>query len=98
MYYAHRAPACDALLEKYPHAANYIDGQLIIVGESFCDVQLDLSTLELNGEEENSITEAELDAKVDELLATGGKELVLSRAQGLYLYNKHKPEVEEVEA
>lgn len=87
MYYAHKAPAPQTLTEKYPHAATYIDGQLIIVGESFSDVQDDLSQLELS--------DSEIDAKIDELLAAGGKELVLSKAQGLYLYNKHKPVIEE---
>lgn len=87
MYYAHKAPSCDELSAKFPNAATYIDGQLIIVGESFCDVREDLSQLELSN--------SQIDVKIDELLAVGGKELVLSKAQGLYLYNKHKPVVEE---
>lgn len=99
MYYIHKAPACEALLEKYPHAASYIDGQVIVVGESFCnhvDNVVDLSMLMLDGEDENVITKAELDAKVDEFLAgDGGLEVVLSKAQGLYLYDKHKPVIEE---
>ena len=88
MYYAHKAPGCAELNAKFPNAATYIDGQLIIVGESFCDIQEDLSQL--------ALSDSELDAKVDELLAVGGKELVLSKVQGLYLYNKHKPAEEEV--
>lgn len=95
MYYIHKAPACEALLEKYPHAASYIDGQVIVVGESFCNhvnYVVDLSGLELNVD----ITKDELDAKVDEFLAgDGGLEVVLSKAQGLYLYDKHKPVIEE---
>jgi len=94
MYYAHKAPCCPALIDKYPHAASYIGGQLVIVGESFADhvdSVIDLSSLELGGEEDNAISKVELDAKIDELLAVGDKELILSKAQGLYLYNKHKP-------
>lgn len=98
MYYAHKAPCCQHLIDKYPRAASYIEGQLVIVGESFADhvgSVDDLSSLELDGEEGNAISKAELDIKIDELLAVGGKELILSKAQGLYLYNKHKPVIGE---
>ena len=99
MYYIHKAPACEALLEKYPHAASYIEDQVIVVGESFANHVsrvVDISMLELNGEGENAISEVELDAKVDEFLAGGGDmEVVVSKTQGLYLYEKHKPVIEE---
>jgi len=99
MYYIHKAPACEALIEKYPHAASYIENKVIVVGESFADhvsEVVDISMLELNGEGVNAISESELDAKVDEFLAGGGDtEVVVSREQGLYLYNKHRPAVAE---
>ena len=95
MYYIHKAPACDAILEKYPHAASYIDDQVIVVGESFAShvsEVVDISMLELGVD----ITEVELDAKVDEFLAgDGDMEVVVSKTQGIYLYEKHKPVVEE---
>lgn len=99
MYYVHNPPGCPELTAKYPHAATYVDGQVIVVGESFANhvsEVVDISSLELNGEGESAITEAELDAKVDEFLAgDGDMELVVSKVQGLYLYNKHKPVIEE---
>jgi hypothetical protein len=102
-YYCYKAPAPQAVIDRYPHAAEYVDGQAVVVGESFPEHASRLSDIAImglqedDGLEEGVLKESELLQMVNDFLQVDepGVEIKLSRAQGLYLYSVFKPVVEE---
>lgn len=102
-YYCYKAPPPQAVIDKYPHAAEYVDGQAVVLGESFAEHASRLSDIsnmglqEDDGIEEGVLKKSELLQMVNDFLQVDepGVEIKLSRAQGLYLYSVFKPVVEE---
>lgn len=96
------APA--ALLTRYPKAATYADDAVYLFADTLGDLTgtpaesiIDMAALGFNYpyvEGGNGLTEAELNAMVDSLLADThtGSEVQISKAQGRYLYEtRFKP-------
>lgn len=93
IYTVYAAESCpQAMLDKYPNAAKYADNPVYLFGETLEQVTgtpaeriVDIAGLDLTNEQ--------LDAQVDSLLADrGDAEVHLSKAQGKYLYRtRFKP-------
>ena len=102
-YYCYKAPAPQAVIDKYPHAAEYVEGQAVVIGESFAEHASRVSDIAVMGLQEDDDTEegvlkkSELLQMVNDFLQVDEPfvEIKLSRAQGLYLYSVFKPVVEE---
>jgi hypothetical protein len=97
--------APQALLTRYPKAAMYADGTVYLFGDTLESLTgtpatsiIDMAALGFNypySAEGEGLTEAELNAMVDSLLADThtGSEVQMSHAQGRYLYDtRFKPE------
>ena len=96
--------APQALLTRYPKAATYADGAVYLFGDTLESLTgtpaisiIDMAALGFNHpyvEGNPGLTEAELNAMVDSLLADThtGSEVQMSKAQGRYLYDtRFKP-------
>lgn len=102
MYYAYRKVVAPTdIVTKYPQAAEYIDGAIIITGERSGlvaeDKIINLAPFGVqpdDGTEPNVMTQTQLLDKVAELLALEpvGREVRLSYEQGRFLYSVFKPE------
>lgn len=102
-YYCYKAPAAQAVIDKYPLAAEYAEGQVVVIGESFAEHASRLSDIAImglqedDGVEEGVLKKSELLQMVNDFLQVDEPfvEIKLSKAQGLYLYSVFKPVIEE---
>mgnify|MGYP003632212859 CR=1 FL=1 len=96
--------APQALLTRYPQAATYADGAVYLFGDTLESLTgtpaisiVDIAALGFNYpyiDDDNGLTESELNSMVDSLLADNhtGSEVQMSHKQGRYLYDtRFKP-------
>ena len=100
MYYIMNKNFATIMLDKHPKAALYAEDTLVLTGEfpeGFDGTIVDIAAAEALEPEE--FDPEALVAQVDALMATThtGKLVILSKAQGRYLYDNHPAFMPEVE-